>query len=95
MFGDGGWIGSRTMAQYARFERWLKDLGDGAKLAIVECGAGSAVPTVRMQSERVARRDGATLIRLNPREPNTPNGHIGIAQSARAALEAIDAVIAR
>jgi NAD-dependent SIR2 family protein deacetylase len=95
MFGDGGWIGSRTMAQYARFERWLKDLGDGAKLAIVECGAGSAVPTVRTQSERVARRDGATLIRLNPREPNTPNGHIGIAQSARAALEAIDAVIAR
>jgi hypothetical protein len=57
---------------------------------IVEIGAGSAVPTVRMTSERVASRSGATLIRINPREPQPPLGHVGLALNALEALEAID-----
>jgi len=40
------------------------------KLAIIEFGAGTAVPTVRIFSEDLAARhyEYATLIRVNPRE---------------------------
>jgi len=57
---------------------------------IVELGAGSAVPTVRMTSEQIASRSGATLVRINPREPQVRHGHIGLALEALEALEAID-----
>ena len=43
-----------------------------------------------MTSERVASRCGATLIRINPREPHVSPGHIGLAMNALEALEAID-----
>jgi hypothetical protein len=77
MFGDWGWQPERTAAQEHRFSRWLENLGD-ARLVIVEVGAGTAVPTVRMTSEQLARRPGATLIRINVREPQVPGEHVGI-----------------
>jgi hypothetical protein len=40
----------------------------GAKLAIIEMGAGTAVPTVRNSSEQVAKEFDTPLIRINPRE---------------------------
>ena len=89
MFGDWHWIPRRTADQERRFSAWLGQAA-GPKLVIVELGAGSAVPTVRITSERVASRSGATLIRINPREPQVPHGHIGIAANALEALEAID-----
>ena len=89
MFGDWHWIPQRTAEQERRFSEWLARAA-GPKLVIVEMGAGSAVPTVRMTSERVASRSGATLIRINPREPQVPHGHIGIEANALEALEAID-----
>lgn len=90
MFGDWAWLPERTAAQERRFAAWLDDLGD-SRLAIVEVGAGTAVPTVRMTSERVARRPGATLIRINLREPEVPNSHIGIPLGGLDALQAIEA----
>jgi NAD-dependent SIR2 family protein deacetylase len=92
MFGDGGWDESRTAAQTERLQRWLTGLAAaGARLAIVECGAGTAVPTVRATGEALARRlPGATLIRINVREPAAPAGAVAIAAPAAAALEAID-----
>ena len=45
---------------------------------------------VRMTSEQIASRSGATLIRINPREPQVRHGHIGLALDALEALEAID-----
>jgi NAD-dependent SIR2 family protein deacetylase len=90
MFGDDGWIGSRTDAQHARLGAWLGELVSArARLAVLEFGAGTAVPTVRLTSESVARRAGGTLVRVNPREPAAPPGAIGIAADA---LEAIDAL---
>ena len=91
MFGDGAWLDDRTAGQERRYASWLRSLGD-ARLAIVECGAGSAVPSVRNESVRVARSLEATLVRINVREPEVPGGHIGLARAAREALEAIDAV---
>jgi NAD-dependent SIR2 family protein deacetylase len=92
MFGDFGWDGSRTDAQRRRFDRWL---GDAGKLVIVECGAGTAVPTVRMAGEALAREMDATLIRINVREPHAPLGAISIAAGAREALARIEHALRR
>jgi NAD-dependent SIR2 family protein deacetylase len=86
MFGDGDWDGARSDAQEARLEGWLRG---ATRVAVVECGAGTAVPSVRMFSERLARF-GAALVRINLREPEVPPGHVGIVAGALAALEAID-----
>lgn len=90
MFGDWGWIHHRTSTQESRFLDWLHADGE---LVIVELGAGTAIPTVRATSEQAARRNGATLIRINTREPQVPRGHIGIDGPAMATLDAIDAVL--
>jgi NAD-dependent SIR2 family protein deacetylase len=91
MFGDYGWDDSRTSAQEERLSSWLGGVGRGSgKLVVIECGAGSAVPTVRMTSERTVMRRDAVLIRVNLREPHVPAGHIGIAEGALRALGEID-----
>ncbi len=89
MFGDFGWLPERTSAQEQRFADWVARLGD-APLVILEIGAGTAVPTVRMTSEQLARRPGATLIRINIREPQVPGDHIGIALGGLEALTQVD-----
>jgi hypothetical protein len=89
MFNDWHWLPHRTSEQEQRFEDWIGGVR-GARLAIVEIGAGSAVPTVRMTSERIATRTDATLIRINPREPQVPHGHIGLAANAVEVLQEID-----
>jgi NAD-dependent SIR2 family protein deacetylase len=89
MFGDWGWIGTRSEEQQRQFQRWLV-LNEDARIAVVECGAGTGVPTVRMTSEQIAQRYNATLIRINLREPQVPEGHIGISAAAMETLKAID-----
>ena len=79
MFGDWEWISDRTDDQIYLYERWLSSVEkNGYRLVIVEIGAGTGVPTVRLQSQRIAERFGATLIRINPREYEVPYGHISI-----------------
>lgn len=92
MFGDWLWISSRTARQETRFRTWLDEV-DG-RLAVVELGAGTAVPTVRLTSEHLVRRPGARLIRINPREPSVPPGAISLPMTALEALEAIEARLA-
>jgi NAD-dependent SIR2 family protein deacetylase len=89
MFGDGGWDESRSVAQQGRLETWLGQIR-GGKIVVVECGAGTAIPTVRHFSESLAR-SGATLIRINVREPEVPSGQIGLPMGALEALRAIEA----
>ncbi|WP_206108110.1 SIR2 family NAD-dependent protein deacylase [Paludisphaera soli] len=94
MFGDGGWDGSRTEAQAKRQWAWARDLAPaGARLVVVECGAGTAVPTVRRACERTAEALGGTLIRINPREPHAPPGTLSIPAGALDALTAIDELL--
>lgn len=95
MFGDYGWDGSRTEAQEERLDRWL--LGLPGPPVIVELGAGTHVPTVRMTSERIADALGATLVRINLREPGIPRSSrrgaagIGLPLGALDALRRLDA----
>ncbi len=96
MFGDGGWDDARESGQSARFEAFMESTS--GPLVVIECGAGTAVPTVRMLGDRLARssargRSSTTLVRINVREPQVPEGHIGIASGAREALSAIDALL--
>jgi len=89
MFGDSSWIPHRSHGQHERLAQWLDGTRD-APLVVVELGAGTAVPTVRMTSERVARGLGAALVRINLREPQAPAGHLGVAAGCLEALSAIE-----
>jgi NAD-dependent SIR2 family protein deacetylase len=88
MFGDYRWVGDRTEEQLQRYRGWLGSL-DGRRLAILECGAGGAVPTVRYECESLR----GTLIRVNPRECDVPAGGIGIPLGAREAIGRLHAFL--
>lgn len=94
MFGDWGWDPSRSDAQERRFRGWMGRIRDeGARLVIIECGAGKAVPTIRMICQNATNHPQSLLIRINVRDPDVPPGHVSLPERALAALRAIDAVI--
>jgi NAD-dependent SIR2 family protein deacetylase len=92
MFGDFEWDSTRTDLQMNRLTSWLESLGGKSRLVVVECGAGQAVPTVRIACQNIARQCGGTLIRINTREPDVPPGQVSLPLAALAALEALDAL---
>jgi hypothetical protein len=51
-------------------KRWFaKQTQQQKQIAIIELGAGTAIPTVRIKGERLVKRyNKAKLIRINPRE---------------------------
>lgn len=89
MFGDYAWVPDRAHAQRRRFEAFRDGLGD-APLAVVELGAGTAIPTIRMTSEELGARPGARVVRVNPREGAIDAPHVSMASGALDALRAID-----
>jgi NAD-dependent SIR2 family protein deacetylase len=92
MFGDGEWDTGRSWPQEERLNAWLQAAA-GARLVVVECGAGRAIPTVRSLCEQAAGRLDGTLVRINVREPEVPPGHVGLPLGARDALLAIDRLL--
>jgi hypothetical protein len=87
MFEDGEWDYRRTEEQEQREETWLKEVRwAGGKLAIIECGAGTHITTVRYHNEMLTFEPGTTLIRINPFEPAVLPGHLSIQMNAREAL---------
>jgi NAD-dependent SIR2 family protein deacetylase len=89
MFGDGAWLPGRSSAQARRFEAFLEEHGEEG-LVVVELGAGTAVATIRYLSERLGRRPGATVIRVNPREADIRAPHLSIPAGALEAIRGID-----
>jgi NAD-dependent SIR2 family protein deacetylase len=85
MFGDAGWDPGLHDAQEARLGTFLHAVA-GASLAVVEVGAGTAVPTVRWFSESLVDRAGARLVRINPGEPQVPSGQVAVPAGARDVL---------
>lgn len=70
MFGDWNWNSKRTNKQQNRYKTWLDNNKD-KNIAIIELGAGNAIPTVRLQGERLAKQyKNIQLIRINPRDYN-------------------------
>ncbi len=92
MFGDGSWVPGVHAERMAAHRDWLR-AQDAGSLAVVELGAGTAVPTVRRHAELASAASGA-LVRINVREPDVRHGRgIGLAAGARATLEALDAAL--
>ena len=85
MFSDLRFVEKRVNLQLARFEYWLSQIDD--RLVIIEIGAGKAVPSVRMMSERIKRNFDAVLIRINPFEAE--GADIQIKKGALEALKEI------
>lgn len=94
MFGDLSWIDERSGAQHARLFQWLRSLEKkSARVAVIELGAGTAIPTVRIMSERVANRLNGNLVRINPREADVPGGGFSIAAGALAGIKELAAAL--
>jgi len=70
MFGDWDWNGDRADTQEDKFYNWFNSLKkDGKKLAIIEIGAGKAIPTIRNYGKKFAKKSkNFKLIRINPRD---------------------------
>jgi NAD-dependent SIR2 family protein deacetylase len=91
MFGDFGWDESRSVAQKHDFDDWLGELRRSrARVVVVECGAGKAIPTVRLQAQRIARELGGLLVRINVRDFEVPDGQVALPMGALAGLAGID-----
>ena len=92
MFGDYGWLPERTHAQRGRFDAFLEE-HQGEPLAVVELGAGTAIPTIRLLSERLGDVEGAAVVRINPREADIRRPHLSLAAGALEGLRAIDTAL--
>ena len=76
MFDDWEWNDRRVARQQREMSDWLERAG---RLVVMELGAGTAIPSVRMMGART----GAPMIRINPREPAvSQHGSIGLAMAA-------------
>ncbi|NMO16990.1 NAD-dependent protein deacetylase [Pyxidicoccus fallax] len=95
MFLDPGWEYARSRDQRQRLDRWLEEVRP-RRLAIIECGAGKAIPSVRGFCEVKAQAHDATLIRINVREADVPReDDIRLPFKALEALRAIDEELRR
>jgi NAD-dependent SIR2 family protein deacetylase len=88
MFGDGGWVSNRSEEQEQRYHNWLGQVA-GKRLAVIEFGAGTGVPTVRWEGER----QPGQLIRVNPRDTAVLLGSIVLPLGALQAIEAVDKMV--
>lgn len=87
MFGDWEWLAERSDAQEGQRQAWLRQV---ERLLVIEIGAGTDIPTVRLTGERLCGQ----LIRINPGDPLLPPGKgISIAAGGLAALRAIAACL--
>jgi NAD-dependent SIR2 family protein deacetylase len=93
MFGDWSWLPDRTRIQEGLFDSFLKD-NTNRRIAVIEMGAGNAIPTIRATSERIGwNLKKATVIRINPREPEIKKPHISMPCGALEGLRKIDALL--
>jgi hypothetical protein len=81
MFNDVAWVDTPSDTQLERLAPWRAGV---ARLAVIELGAGTDLPSVR----RFTESQGGHAIRINPREHRIVRG-VGIPMGALAALQAI------
>lgn len=67
MFVDWKWNAKRTLNQETRYVKWKRE-NKGKKLLVIELGVGTAISTVRRESENIAKYYQGKLLRINPRE---------------------------
>jgi len=76
MFDDSSWIWKRNETQYNEFLKWKRNLKlqDNIKLVVIEVGAGKDIPTIRNLSENIVQDFKGSLVRINLRDFDVPNG---------------------
>jgi NAD-dependent SIR2 family protein deacetylase len=90
MFGDWDWMGYRSDMQMKRFGRWKIDLmKEKKKVAVIEIGAGTAIPSIRRMSESAAKQFHMPLIRINPRESHGLQGTVKLPFGGLEGIKAI------
>lgn len=91
MFYDWDWIRDKAVAQLNRYNAWTRDLSEsGARVAILEIGAGTSLVAIRRESELQRSHLNAKLIRINLREAGGSDETISILSRALDALERIE-----
>jgi NAD-dependent SIR2 family protein deacetylase len=90
MFGDLHFNAGRATEQLRAYDAWQAATRH-RRLAVVECGAGTAVPTIRNKCLAFARERGAPLIRINTAECAPEDGVIAIQLDALTALHELAA----
>jgi NAD-dependent SIR2 family protein deacetylase len=98
MFNDWHFAGQRYNENIGLFNQFISDVATAkAKLLIIELGAGTTVPSVRNESERLFtdKRWTAHLVRINPlAEHSTINESIRSKSQGQALELTLDALIA-
>ena len=89
MFGDWGFNGARSDLQREKLSAWIQ-ARKGQTLAVIECGAGCAIPTARSFGQRQIHGGwkDTTLIRINPVE--FQNADIPLVMGAKEAMLGIE-----
>ncbi len=90
MFGDSRFIPDYHQVQNQKYNQWLSGLSAPTQIAIVEIGAGTAIPTVRSESEKIARKFNQPMIRINPRDNSGPDSCISIGTGGLESLRQIE-----
>lgn len=90
MFGDWQWVERHHAQQQEKYLQWFNSLTHDHRVAVIEVGAGTAVPSVRNESETRTRNANQTLIRINVRESDGPRHSISLARSGLETLQEID-----
>lgn len=98
MFSDWGVNMGRNERGRSAFDAWRDALPLDAAVAVIEVGAGTAVPSIRQIATQFAQEfQGATLIRINLEAPDTPaelgSRGIGLPLGALDALTRLDALL--
>jgi len=88
LFDDGQWVETRSSAQWERLRIWLRAV---QRPVVIELGAGTAVPSVRMFAESIR----GPLIRINLDEAEVAGEGVGLRGTALELLSAIDAALAQ
>jgi len=90
MFGDWSWLPERTNSQESAFQTFM-ERNSSSRIAVIEMGAGTAIPTIRVTSERIGRNHAkVAVIRINPREFQIQPPHISFPCGALEGLQQID-----
>lgn len=90
MFNDRRWVKDVVEKQKMDMYYWWQGVQrEKLKVAVLEIGAGTAIKTVRNQSETYANYEFATFIRINPTEYLTEYG-VGLTMTAMEALNHIN-----
>jgi NAD-dependent SIR2 family protein deacetylase len=83
MFEDGRWKETRASLQENAYNHWLSKI-DKSKVVAVEIGAGTAIPSVRIECSQFP------VIRINPRDSDVKydlSGSVGLRLDAKEALD--------